>query len=223
MEFIISPSLLSANVCNYSKDFEVFNEKGIQCVHIDIMDGHFVPNLSFGLEQVSELRKLTKAEFDVHLMVTNPDEFIEDLVEAGADSITIHAEVAKHLYKSIHYLKSFGIKAGVAINPATTLESLEYIFPIVNRVLVMSVEPGFGGQDFIPFSLEKIKKLNKIKEEKGYDFTIQIDGGINLNNVKDVVECGARDIVIGSSLFKQNLSANIDLFKNKLSEIINIP
>lgn len=145
------------------------------------------------------------------------------MVEAGTNSITIHAEVATHLYKSIHYLKSFGIKAGVAINPATSLQCLEYIYPLLNRVLIMSVEPGFGGQAFVPFALEKIKQLNKIKEDGNYDFTIQVDGGINIDNIEDVIKCGARDIVIGSSLFKQDLSENIDLFNNKINEIINTP
>lgn len=223
MDIIISPSLLSANVCNYAEDFGVFNQKDIKSIHIDLMDGHYVPNISFGLDQIASLRKLTDAEFDVHLMVTDPDKFVETLVEAGTNSITIHAEVATHLYKSIHYLKSFGIKAGVAINPATSLQCLEYIYPLLNRVLIMSVEPGFGGQAFVPFALEKIKQLNKIKEDGNYDFTIQVDGGINIDNIEDVIKCGARDIVIGSSLFKQDLSENIDLFNNKINEIINTP
>lgn len=223
MDIIISPSLLSANVCNYAEDFRVFNQKDIKSIHIDLMDGHYVPNISFGLDQIASLRKLTDAEFDVHLMVTDPDKFVETLVEAGANSITIHAEVATHLYKSIHYLKSFGIKAGVAINPATSLQCLEYVYPLLNRVLIMSVEPGFGGQAFVPFALEKIRQLNKIKEDGNYDFTIQVDGGINIDNIEDVIKCGARDIVIGSSLFKQDLSENIDLFNNKINEIINTP
>lgn len=223
METIISPSLLSANACNYGEDFKVFNNKDIKSIHIDIMDGHYVPNLSFGIDQVAALRKLTDIEFDVHLMVTEPDKFVEALVEAGANSITIHAEAALHLYKSIHYLKSFGIKAGVAINPATPIGCLEHIYPIANRILIMSVEPGFGGQSFIPFTLEKIKALNEIKKRKNYDFTIQVDGGITLGNIKDVIDCGARDIVIGSSLFKQDLAENIDLFNKVINEIKNIP
>jgi ribulose-phosphate 3-epimerase len=223
MEVIISPSLLSANVCNYGEDFKVFNEKNIKAIHIDIMDGHYVPNLSFGLDQVAALRKLTDIEFDVHLMVTDPDKFVEPLVEAGANSITIHAEVATHMYKSIHYLKSFGIKAGVAVNPATPISCLEHIYPLVNRVLIMSVEPGFGGQSFIPLALDKIRELNEIKKKGNYDFTIQVDGGITLDNIKEVIDCGARDIVIGSSLFKQDLSQNIGLFENVISEIKNIP
>ncbi|ABR32416.1 ribulose-phosphate 3-epimerase [Clostridium beijerinckii] len=223
METIISPSLLSANVCNYSDDFKVFNEKNIQVIHIDIMDGHYVPNISIGLDQVASLRKLTDAEFDVHLMVTNPDEFVEALVEAGANSITIHSEVATHLYKSIHYLKSFGIKAGVALNPATPISCLEHVYSLLDRVLVMSVEPGFGGQTFIPFSLEKIRKLNDIKSENNYGFTVQVDGGINLDNIEDVIKSGARDIVIGSSLFRENLSDNIDSFNQKIIGINNTP
>lgn len=223
MEAIISPSLLSANVCNYSDDFKVFNKKDIKVVHIDIMDGHYVPNISIGLGQVASLRKLTDAEFDVHLMVTNPDEFVEALVEAGANSITIHSEVATHLYKSIHYLKSFGIKAGVALNPATPINCLEHVYPLLDRVLVMSVEPGFGGQGFIPFTLDKISKLNDIRTKNNYGFTIQVDGGINLDNIEDVIKAGARDIVVGSSLFLENLSNNIDLFNQKIININNTP
>lgn len=221
MDAVISPSILSANVCNYSEDFKVFNEKDIKVVHIDIMDGHFVPNISIGLDQVAALRKLTDAEFDAHLMVTNPDQFVETLVEAGVNSITIHSEVATHLYKSIHYLKSFGIKAGVALNPATPVSCLEYVYHLLDRVLVMSVEPGFGGQSFIPFSLDKIKLLDDIRTENGYNFTIQVDGGINLDNIENVIKAGATDVVIGSSLFKDNLSDNIDLFNNKIMNINN--
>lgn len=223
MEVIISPSLLSANVCNYSEDFRIFNEKDIKVIHIDIMDGHYVPNISIGLGQVAALRKLTKAEFDVHLMVTNPDEYVEALVEAGANSITIHSEVATHLYKSIHYLKSFGIKAGVALNPATPISCLEYVYPLLDRVLIMSVEPGFGGQAFVPFALDKISQLNEIKAKNNYGFTIQVDGGINLYNVEDVIKAGARDIVIGSSLFNDGLAENIDLFNQKIINIDNTP
>jgi len=202
MDIIISPSLLSANVCNYAEDFGVFNQKDIKSIHIDLMDGHYVPNISFGLDQIASLRKLTDTEFDVHLMVTDPDKFVETLVEAGTNSITIHAEVATHLYKSIHYLKSFGIKAGVAINPATSLQCLEYVYPLLNRVLIMSVEPGFGGQTFIPFMGHKIKELHELKMAKGLDFDIQVDGGININNISKVIELGANDIVIGSAMFE---------------------
>lgn len=223
METIISPSLLSANVCNYSEDFKILNEKDIKVIHIDIMDGHYVPNISIGLGQVAALRKLTKAEFDVHLMVTDPDQFVETLVDAGVNSITIHSEIATHLYKSIHYLKSFGIKAGVALNPATPISCLEYVYPLLDRVLIMSVEPGFGGQGFIPFALDKIKQLNDVKTKNKYDFTIQVDGGINLDNIENVVKAGARDIVIGSSLFKEDLSNNIDLFNKKITNVSNTP
>ena len=223
MAAIILPSLLSANVCNYSDDFKIFNEKGIKTIHIDIMDGHYVPNISIGLDQVASLRKLTDAEFDVHLMVTNPDEFVEALVEAGVNSITIHSEVATHLYKSIHYLKRIGIKAGVALNPATPIGCLEHVYPLLDRVLIMSVEPGFGGQAFIPFALEKIGQLTNIKTKNKYNFTIQVDGGINLYNIGDVINAGARDIVIGSSLFGESLSNNIDLFNQKIASINNTP
>ena len=212
MKVTISPSLLSANIYNLEKDFEIFNEKGIEVIHIDMMDGHYVPNITFGIYQIEALRKLTKAEFDVHLMVTDPDMFIMPLFEAGVNAITVHAESSLHMYKTLVTIKELGMKTGVALNPATPLAVLEHVFHLLDRVLIMSVEPGFGGQIFLPNSLDKIAKLNKIKQENNYDFTIQVDGGITADNIEEVIKKGARDIVIGSSLFKENLSENIDKF-----------
>lgn len=216
MSMKICPSLLSANICNLEKDLRILEDNNIEVLHIDIMDGNFVPNIAFGIYQVEGLRKLNEMEFDVHLMVENPDLFVEPLVEAGADSLTVHFEASKHLYKTIRYIKSFGIKAGVALNPSTPISLLEHILPMLNRVLIMSVEPGFGGQEFIPFSLDKIKALNKIKKENGYDFDIQVDGGINIKNINDVVNAGVNEVVIGSSLFKGSIEENIKNFKSSL-------
>lgn len=216
MSMKICPSLLSANICNLEKDLRILENNNIEVLHIDIMDGNFVPNIAFGIYQVEGLRKLNEMEFDVHLMVENPDLFVEPLVEAGADSLTVHFEASKHLYKTIRYIKSFGIKAGVALNPSTPISLLEHILPMLNRVLIMSVEPGFGGQEFIPFSLDKIKALNKIKKENGYDFDIQVDGGINIKNINDVVNAGVNEVVIGSSLFKGSIEENIKNFKSSL-------
>ena len=216
MSMKICPSLLSANICNLEKDLRILEDNNIEVLHVDIMDGNFVPNIAFGIYQVEGLRKLNEMEFDVHLMVENPDLFVEPLVEAGADSLTVHFEASKHLYKTIRYIKSFGIKAGVALNPSTPISLLEHILPMLNRVLIMSVEPGFGGQEFIPFSLDKIKALNKIKKENGYDFDIQVDGGINIKNINDVVNAGVNEVVIGSSLFKGSIEENIKNFKSSL-------
>lgn len=219
MKVTISPSLLSANIYNLEKDFEIFNEKGIEVIHIDLMDGHYVPNITFGIYQIEALRKLTKAEFDVHLMVTDPDMFIMPLFDAGVNAITVHAESSLHMYKTLVTIKELGMKTGVALNPATSLGTLEHVFHLLDRVLIMSVEPGFGGQIFLPNSLDKITKLNKIKQENNYDFTIQVDGGITVDNIEEVIKAGARDIVIGSSLFKGNLSDNIDKFREIIEKL----
>lgn len=212
MKVTISPSLLSANIYNLEKDFEIFNEKGVEVIHIDLMDGHYVPNITFGIYQIEALRKLTKAEFDVHLMVTDPDMFIMPLFDAGVNAITVHAESSLHMYKTLVTIKELGMKTGVALNPATSLGALEHVFHLLDRVLIMSVEPGFGGQFFLHNSLDKIAKLNKIKQENNYDFTIQVDGGITADNIEEVIKVGAKDIVIGSSLFKGDLSENINKF-----------
>lgn len=216
MSIKICPSLLSANICNLEKDLKILEEKEIEVLHIDIMDGNFVPNIAFGIYQVEGLRKLNKMEFDSHLMVENADLFVEPLVKAGTNGITVHLESSKHLYRTLKNIKSFGIKAGVALNPSTPVSSLEHVLPMLDRVLIMSVEPGFGGQEFIPFSLDKIRALDKIKKEKGYDFTIQVDGGINADNIKDVIDAGIDEIVIGSSLFKGCIEENIDKFRANL-------
>lgn len=216
MSIKICPSLLSANICNLEKDLKILEEKDIEVLHIDIMDGNFVPNIAFGIYQVEGLRKLNKMEFDSHLMVENADLFVEPLVKAGANGITVHLESSKHLYRTLKNIKSFGIKAGVALNPSTPISSLENVLPMIDRVLIMSVEPGFGGQKFIPFSLDKIRALDKLKKEKGYDFAIQVDGGINVDNIKDVVNAGIDEIVIGSSLFKGCIEENIDKFRANL-------
>lgn len=210
MSIKICPSLLSANVCNLEKDINTLDSKNIEILHIDIMDGNFVPNITFGIYQVEALRKITNAEFDAHLMVEDPDKFVEALVEGGVNGITVHVETCKHLYKTIRYIKSFGIKAGVALNPSTPIHCLEHVLPMLNRVLIMSVEPGFGGQEFIPFSIDKINILNNIKKEKNYDFDIQVDGGINDHNIKAVVDAGVNEIVMGSSIFNGNIESNID-------------
>ena len=210
MSIKICPSLLSANVCNLEKDIKTLDSKNIEILHIDIMDGNFVPNITFGIYQVEAIRKITDAEFDAHLMVEDPDKFVEALVEGGVNGITVHVETCKHLYKTIRYIKSFGIKAGVALNPSTPIHCLEHVLPMLNRVLIMSVEPGFGGQEFIPFSIDKIQILNRIKIEKNYDFDIQVDGGINNQNIKAVVDAGVNEFVIGSSIFNGDIESNID-------------
>ncbi len=213
MSMIISPSILGANLCNLEKDIKQLEKSGIKTIHIDIMDGNFVPNIAFGIDIVKALRSITNMELDVHMMVANPDLFIDSLVDAGADSITVHAETCPHLYKTIYTIKSFGIKAGIAMNPATSIEVIKYVSQMVNMVLIMTVEPGFGGQKFIPFMIDKINKVKEYKETNNLEYDIQVDGGINFENINEVIKAGANDIVIGSSIFNDNgIEENIKSF-----------
>ncbi|MCD2346917.1 ribulose-phosphate 3-epimerase [Clostridium guangxiense] len=214
---IINPSLLSADFCNLKRDIEILEKNSITSIHIDVMDGNFVSNIAFGIDQIKAISSITNMEVDVHMMVNNPEKYIGKLVEAGADCITLHEEACTHLYKTIYFIKSFGIKVGVALNPATNIYSLKYVFALLNRVLVMTVEPGFGGQKFIDSMKDKIAELRHIKEANQYNFEIQVDGGINYENIKDVVNFGANNVVIGSSIFKNgNIENNVKKFYNIL-------
>lgn len=198
---ILAPSMLSADFANLQRDIETIEAGGAQYLHIDIMDGHFVPNISFGPVVMKSLRDKTKMFFDVHLMIENPDFYIEEFVKAGADMIVVHQEACVHLHRTIQNIKSHGVKAGVALNPATSLSTIEEILPDVDMVLIMSVNPGFGGQSFIHNSLEKISRLRSIIDSKELKIDIQVDGGINLDNLLHVLEAGANVIVAGSAVF----------------------
>lgn len=213
MSLLITPSLLAADFCNLERDIRTLEENSITSIHIDVMDGNFVSNLAFGIDQIKAISKITNMDLDVHLMVNNPEKYIETLVDSGAKCITVHEETCDHLYKTIHFIKSFGIKAGVALNPATNISNLKYINELLNKVLIMTVEPGFGGQKFISNMREKISDINRVKKTYGYNLDIQVDGGIEIGNVSQVVECGATDIVIGSGIFKDgNIRSNIEAF-----------
>lgn len=200
----IAPSILSADFSKLEEQIGLVEKGGADLIHLDIMDGHFVPNITFGPPVIKSLRKTTKVLFDVHLMIENPEKYIEDFVDAGADIISVHAESTVHLHRAVQQIKGHGIKACVALNPSTPLESIEYVLDDLDMVLIMTVNPGFGGQSFIPQTKEKIRKLKKMIEQKGLDVEIQVDGGIKLDNIKEVAECGANVFVAGSAIFNSD-------------------
>ncbi len=210
---ILAPSILSADFRNLESQIKIVEEAGAGFIHCDIMDGQFVPNLTFGAIIIEAVKKCTTLPLDVHLMIKNPDALIPDFIKAGADIITVHAEEVVHLDRSLNRIKELGAKAGVAINPSTPVESLSEILDITDLILVMSVNPGFGGQKFISNSLKKIKKLADWK--KGYDlsYMIEVDGGVSLNNVKEISEAGCEVFVAGSSVYgSKNINTTIKQF-----------
>ncbi len=217
---LLAPSILSADFSNLSQQIRLLEIAGADIIHCDIMDGQFVPNITFGPFIVDAIRKITKLPLDVHLMIKNPDNFIPAFSEAGADYISVHFEEAVHLHRTIYIIKDRGLKAGVVINPSTTVNSLLNILEFVDFVLIMSVNPGFGGQKFIPSSLNKIRELDKLRKELNLGFKIEIDGGINKDNIKDVVTAGCDIVVTGASIFhSDNISAAVTELKNIISSI----
>jgi ribulose-phosphate 3-epimerase len=197
----IAPSILSADFSKLGEEVALLDKGGADYIHIDVMDGHYVPNLTIGPLVIKAIRKITRIPFDVHLMIDNPMDFVDEFILAGADSITLHAEVLPHLHRSIAYLKEKGIKAAVALNPSTPLNVLEYVLRDLDMVLLMTVNPGFGGQKFIPAMLDKIRDLKSMMERQKVHADIQVDGGISLGNIDEVVKAGANCIVAGSSVF----------------------
>ena len=207
----IAPSILSADFGQLGSEIKRLEEAGADMIHVDVMDGHFVPNLTVGPPVINTLRKYTKLPFDVHLMISPVHKYIKDYAEAGANIITIHPEATDNLQESIKHIKNFGKKVGVSLNPNTQIDIIEKLLVEINLVLIMSVHPGFAGQKFIPNVLDKIKELKKIKDEKNLNFDIEVDGGINFDNSKLVINAGANILVSGTTIFKEN---NGDLKKN---------
>ncbi|QEK12002.1 ribulose-phosphate 3-epimerase [Crassaminicella thermophila] len=216
----LAPSILSANFSNLLEDIKKVEDAGVDLLHIDVMDGHFVPNITIGPLVLNSIKGKTKIPFDVHLMIENPDKYIADFVKGGADIITVHIEACPHIHRTIQNIKSYGVKAAVALNPATPINSLECIFEDLDMILLMSVNPGFGGQKFISFVLEKIKQLRKIIDEKNLNIDIQVDGGIKIDNAAEVVRAGANILVAGSAIFNtDDIEETIRLFREKTSSI----
>ncbi|MBE5911090.1 ribulose-phosphate 3-epimerase [Pseudobutyrivibrio sp.] len=208
MEKCLAPSILSADFGILKEQLQLIDEAGAQYVHFDVMDGLFVPSISFGLPVLKTIRQYTDRLFDVHLMIMDPERYVKDFAEAGADIITVHAEACKHLDATIDLIKSCGVMAGVAINPATPINDIIHVLDKVDMVLIMTVNPGFGGQSMIPYTVDKVRELSVLARQKKLKLDIEVDGGVNMDTIDDVLEAGANIIVAGSAVFKGDIKAN---------------
>ncbi|MDF2510841.1 MAG: Ribulose-phosphate 3-epimerase [Herbinix sp.] len=215
----LAPSILAADFTILGEQIGYLEKAGAEYLHIDVMDGMFVPSISFGMPVIASIRKTSNLVFDVHLMVEEPIRFLEAFQEAGADLITVHSEACKHLHRTVSRIKELGLKAGVSLNPATPVSVLEYVLEELDMVLIMTVNPGFGGQSFIEATLPKIEILKSMIQNTGKDIDIQVDGGISVQNVERVINAGANVIVAGTSIFRGDIMSNVAEFKQKFEDI----
>ena len=214
---LLSPSLLAADFSRLAEDIRNVEEAGAQYLHLDVMDGAFVPSISFGMPVIQSLRKNSNMTFDVHLMIEDPDRYLDEFAAIGADILTVHAEACTHLDRTIQKIHQLGKKAGVALNPATPLSVIELVLPEIDMVLLMSVNPGFGGQKYIPYVTDKIRALRAMVDGRGLETDIEVDGGVSLANVSSVLEAGANVMVAGSAVFRGDAAENVKAFLEKLS------
>ena len=217
MKKCLAPSILSADFGILKEQLEIIDEAGAQYVHFDVMDGMFVPSISFGMPVLKSIRKYTDRLLDVHLMIMDPERYIKEFADAGADIITVHAETCKHLDATIDLIKKSGTMAGVAINPATPITDIEHVLEKVDMVLVMTVNPGFGGQKLIPYTLDKVRELSVLTRQKGLKIDIEVDGGINADTIEDALDAGANIIVAGSAVFKGDIKSNVEMLLEKIN------
>lgn len=210
----LAPSLLSANFHNLERELNPLVEYDVKYLHLDVMDGHFVPNVSFGPSVISRLRPYYDFLFDAHLMVTDPDAMLEPIAQAGADIITVHYEAPRHIHRTLTEIRKLGKKAGISLNPATPISTLEYLLPELDLILIMTVNPGFGGQKFIPQMMDKIAAVREMIDESGYDIELEVDGGVTTDNAKEILDAGATILVAGSDVFSRgDLRTQLDRYR----------